>query len=360
MKYSFVIAVAIIATACTTTAVDSGKIVSANATLKDGSSVKGEFCAKCISGSTIFSEKLKLDPALVKSLDFVGTNGEAKVALVNDDKFAMTVANEDFTIKSILGDLKIPRASFKSLRMSQRSVATGAAAEEGLVFYCTFDDEAAITSPVVGPNGKFQQGSFVPGKVGQALQTTVCAHNADFELPANFFGLSGCIEFWAKILNPSSNIGDNGDPRLYTITHKESHGTFSTIDIVSNNGAGNSGFSTWTLLGNMASLHGCRALRYDDLFPGSNSRDWHHYAVVWDQNGISGVPGRPQMALLVDGKYIPDIQNHVRNPKEIAFFIATPSLLCFTHDTNLGPNANTKSPFLIDEFKIWNFAKTEF
>ena len=153
MKYSFVIAVAIIATACTTTAVDSGKIVSANATLKDGSSVKGEFCAKCISGSTIFSEKLKLDPALVKSLDFVGTNGAAKVSLVNDDKFAMTVANDDFTIKSILGDLKIPRTNFKSLRLSQRSVATGAAAEDGLVFYCTFDDEAAITSPAVGPNG---------------------------------------------------------------------------------------------------------------------------------------------------------------------------------------------------------------
>ena len=199
MKYPFVIAVAIIATACTTTAVDSGKIVSANATLRDGSSVKGEFCAKCISGSTIFSEKLKLDPALVKSLDFVGTNGEAKVALVNDDKFAMTVANEDFTIKSILGDLKIPRTNFKSLRLSQRSVATGAAAEDGLVFYCTFDDEAAITSPAVGPNGTVWSRDFVDGKVNGAVHVPVGGSGGAFTLPDGTFGEEGCIEFWAKL-----------------------------------------------------------------------------------------------------------------------------------------------------------------
>ena len=41
-----------------------------NASLKDGSTVKGEFCSETITGSTLFMEKLDLTPAMVKSLVF--------------------------------------------------------------------------------------------------------------------------------------------------------------------------------------------------------------------------------------------------------------------------------------------------
>ena len=232
--------------------------------------------------------------------------------------------------------------------------------DDGLVFYCTFDNEAAVTKPAVGPKGNFLSGTFQEGKVGQALLATVAANNATFELPPNFLGTAGCIEFWAKIRNPSSRIGSGGDPRLFTITQNSTKETYFTLDIVSNNGAGDSGFSTWTILGHMVNLRGLRRLRYEDLFPGSDCRDWHHYTIVWDKEGIAELSGNPKMALLIDDKLIPDIQGHARSAEEAAAIVSTPMRLSFTHDPNLDPELSTKSPFLIDEFKIWNYAKTEF
>lgn len=83
-------------------------------------------------------------------------------------------------------------------------------------------------------------------------------------------------------------------------------------------------------------------------------------AFICDKDGISNIAGTPRMALLIDGKLIPDIQNHVRSSEDIAAIISTPTLLSFTHDPKLDPEFSTKSPFLIDEFKIWNYAKTDF
>ena len=64
MKRTTLIFCLIIAVTCSTIAQDL-KIIAANATLKDGSTFKGEFTTKRITGSTIFTEKLDLDPALV-------------------------------------------------------------------------------------------------------------------------------------------------------------------------------------------------------------------------------------------------------------------------------------------------------
>ena len=358
-KSHWIILSALLTGCLTAQTTDSDYIVSANAALRDGSSVRGEFAAKSIKGSTAFMEKIELDPAIVKAVSFTGTNGESKVELKNGDRFAMTIANESFKIKSLLGELAIPRNNFRSLSLSARKAAAGGS-EDGLVFYCTFDDEASVLSPTVGPKGIFLQGKFNDGKVGNALLTTVYAQNAAFALPKGFFNTAGCIEFWAKIQNPSPYIGSGGDPRLFTIIQKPTNNTICTIDIVSNNGAGNSGFSTWTFLGNMASIRGMRHLRYEDLFPGSNPRDWHHYAVVWDKDGIGNLAGNPQKALFVDGKYIPDIQEHIKSSNEVASTLSSPTLLSFTHDPSLDPELATKSPFLIDEFKIWNYAKTDF
>lgn len=358
MGKTYLIALSALLAGCLTAQTPDGDtIVAANATLKDGSTVKGEFRTKCIVGSTLFMEKLDLDASLVKSVSFSGTNGESKVLLSNGDSFAMTISNKDFAIKSLLGDLAIPRENFRSLALSRKTASGG---ESGLVFHCTFDDETAITSPAVGPKGTFINGMFMAGKNGNALLTTVYRHNAAFELPAGFFKTSGCIEFWAKIQNRSAYIGNGGDPRLFTITQKPSNNTICTIDIVSNNGAGNSGFSTWTFLGNMASIRGMRHLRYEELFPGSDYRDWHHYAIVWDTAGIDNFAGTPQKVLLVDGKPIADVQNHIRTPEEVSEIISSPTMLSFTHDPKLDPEFNTKSPFLIDEFKIWDYAKTDF
>ena len=221
MKKLHLIVLTALLTGCVTAQTGEDYTISVNATLKDGSTVRGTLCTERISGATAFMEELQLDSAIVKSLAFTGSNGESKIELVNGDKFSMTVANESFQINSLLGELAIPLANFRSIVLTQRKVSTGE--DNGLVFYCTFDDPAAITSPAVGPKGVYLRGSFHDGKSGKALQTTVYAQNATFELPSNFFKTSGCIEFWAKILKTSPYIGNGGDPRLFTITQKHTN-----------------------------------------------------------------------------------------------------------------------------------------
>ena len=85
MNRAYTIASVLSAITLVTFAQDTATIIAASATLKDGSSVKGEFATEHIVGSTIFAEKLNLNPAIVKSLAFAGTNGESKVELVNGD-----------------------------------------------------------------------------------------------------------------------------------------------------------------------------------------------------------------------------------------------------------------------------------
>ena len=112
------------------------------ASLKDGSTVKGEFRTETIKGETIFSKDLSLQAGIVRSVSFHGENGGSKVELSNGDSFAMTISNPSFSIKSLLGELKIPRASFRSLSLAKCSGVNAnlnAANAAGLVYHCTFN-----------------------------------------------------------------------------------------------------------------------------------------------------------------------------------------------------------------------------
>ena len=210
--------------------------ISANATLKDGSTFKGEFTTKSITGSTLFMEKLELDPALVKTVAFANTNGESKVELNNGDKFAMKVSNDNFAIRSLLGELNIPRTNFRSFSLSERKVSAGGS-DDGLVFHCTFDDEAGITSPVIGPRGTVCSREFVDGKVNKAVRVPTGSSAGFFTLPPETFGKEGCIEFWAKI-EPRREFYRDCDPRMIFI--KSPAGWF-TVEYSSNNGGGRGG-----------------------------------------------------------------------------------------------------------------------
>ena len=106
---------ATIAAVVLTSFADVKPVVSATASLKDGSSVKGECLTDKVKGSTVFSKGLALDVAIVKSIIFTGTNGEAKVELINSDRFAMKVINESFALRSMLGDLNVPRSSCRTI-----------------------------------------------------------------------------------------------------------------------------------------------------------------------------------------------------------------------------------------------------
>lgn len=360
MNKTYLIAAVALFSGCLAGQAQSNDIIvaSASATLKDGSSIKGYFRTERITGSTIFSEKLNLDPAIVKSLAFTGTNGESKVELMNGDRFAMTVANGSFAIKSLLGDLAIPCANLRALSISARKVTTGGN-DDGLVFYCTFDDEAAITSPAVGPHGIFHKGEFHEGKNGRALYLPAHTSGAKFAIPEGTIGSAGTIEFWAKV-GDNGTFSDGGCPRFFQIYLSEPRGEISQ-DWNVNNGNGGSGL-TFRLDGlhAMASSH---SVEYSDYNRSSYRRTsltppqgWHHYALVWDAKGV-GPSANYSAIVYMDGQHVlstplnPEWQGPTRLNGGATLFI---------------PNREDEMPgyarraYAIDDFKIWNYAKTDF
>lgn len=349
MKKSYIIAIAALL-AGSLTAQTKGKdyTVSANAALKDGSTVKGEFCTERISGSTAFMEQLGLDPAIVKSLSFAGTNGEAKVELTNGDKFAMTVANESFAIKSLLGELTIPRASFRSLAFSVRKCAQ-TNAEDGLIFYCTFDDEAAMATPAAGPSMKLELGQIrsQEGKNGGALFVNHGIAGAVVVLPKGTLTSEGCIEFWANMASGKTEFSTGGDPNYFAIYTVDGN-PGGALGFASNDGVGNSGlcgfFFGMRAYSNPGYTH---LMPYSDVFKGEDYNGWHHYAFTWTRTILS---------LYIDGKRVA----HTTGQLNTELLANGDITLAIPLHRTLGKSFNNKSAFLMDEFKIWNYAKTSF
>lgn len=347
MKQTYILALVLTTAGLTTFAQNAAITIAANATLKDGSSVKGEFATEYVSGSTIFTEKLNLDPAVVKSLTFAGTNGESKVELANGDKFAMTVANECFAIKSLLGELNIPRNNFRAIALSARKVPANGN-DNGLVFYCTFDDEASLTSPAVGPSVKLELGQIKNnGKNGGALFVQPGVAGAETILPEGTLATEGCIEFWANMASGKTEFSTGGDPRFFVMFDAKG-AEIAHFEFASNNGCGNSGlgghfygFRTQTNTGYSYMMP------YSDIFKGEDYNGWHHYAFVWAQT---------YLAIFIDGREVCRATGNV-NAQEIVNTVVT---LDIPLNRTTGKSFNNKSAFYMDELKIWNFAKREF
>ena len=346
---------AVFASAISAVLVADDAVVSANATLKDGSTVKGEFLTQKITGFTVFANQLALDPTIIKSFTFTSTNGEAKVSLVNGDAFAMNISNAGFKIKSILGDLEIPRANFHAISLS--ACRGGNAADGGLVFYCTFDNEAAITTPAAGPKGIFQGGEFTAGKNGDALSVPAFTSGAKFDLPSGVIGTAGTIEFWGKA-NELGPLTEGGCPRFFEIL-KIGKGEISQ-DWNSNNGGGGYGLTfrmdglPWMATSSFEYSSAMRSsYRRPPMRPDA---EWHHYALVWDVNGVE-IPGKPSAAVYLDGRLIlstPFVSSW-KGPANVA----DGSTLLFPCREDEMPGYGRRA-FTIDDFKIWNYAKTNF
>lgn len=348
---------AVAAAAFTAFAGSKPAAISVSASFKDGSTVKGDFLTKKITGVTLFEKNLALAPSLVRSINFTGTNGESKVELFNGDRFAMTIANDSFALRSMLGNLKIPRANFRSIALAKHSgkgAKPGACCTAGLVYYCAFDSQEEVAKPRVGPRGTFLCGSFHKGVEGLALHVPPYTSAARFELQPGIIGRRGTIEFWGKIDEGMARLSTGGCPRFFEIICYEPRDEISQ-DWNSNNGSGGAGL-TFRIGGLpvMASSSYGRFLSYD--FIKDDLYGWHHYALVWDADGITlNNGGTATAAVFVDGKSVmttsvanwngPPLANHR-------------SFLVFPSREDEMP-AYGRVGYAIDEFKIWNYAKTD-
>ena len=226
-----------------------------------------------------------------------------------------------------------------------------------MLYHCTFDNPSAISSPSAGPAGRLLGGSFAPGKKGGALRVEKDAAAFEAALPKGFLGPEGCIEFWAKIEGDDPRYVDGGDPLFFSLF--DERGAVTLLQFAANNGFARGGLggaiASWPF-GTVA--HWSGVMPYEDVL-GPDWAGWHHYAMSWKAEGFGDgsfikvfVDGKPQPVLGgVDDDKVParlaDLPNH-------AFLLGSP------WDRSHGVNRRSKKPFLVDEFKIWGSAKTEF
>ena len=234
--------------------------------------------------------------------------------------------------------------------------------ESAPLYQCSFDSADAVRQSVAGGAGQvFDSATFVPGVSGNAMRVPQGVRAAAVDIPAFLMGEKGCIEFWAKIEKTSSTFSTGGDPRFFNMVY--GNGSWLMFQFASNNGGGNSGVEVWFPAGGLTSRKGfASTLDYSCVF-GTGAYDaWHHWALVWNRDGIRklAADGKiPGVALMLDEAVLASVDVASFNVAELQAAFATPATLNFPLQASDDYTKN-KSPFLIDEFKIWGEDRTEF
>ncbi len=264
-------------------------------------------------------------------------------------------ANASIQLDTLVGPVRIPFDKVVSLSIEPPNHPT--TQPPNLLYSCSFDDAQSVERPAAGPSGVFLGGSFVPGKKGNALRVEKDKAAFEAALPKGFLGPEGCIEFWAKIEGDDPRYVDGGDPLFFSLF--DERGAVTLLQFAANNGFARGGLggaiASWPF-GTVA--HWAGGMPYEGVL-GPDWADWHHYAMSWKAGGFGDctfvkvfVDGKPQPVLGgVDDDKVParlaDLPNH-------------DFLLGFPWGRTRVDNRRSKKPFLVDEFKIWGSAKTEF
>lgn len=128
---------------CATTATTADDFtLSASATLRDGSTIKGKLLTDTVKCATIFDNALELSTSNIKTIAFSGTNGTAKTTLVNGDVLSTTVGTTTFDLESTLGRLTIARSNVSSISISAQRIAKPNGKADGE--YCIIDISGGI------------------------------------------------------------------------------------------------------------------------------------------------------------------------------------------------------------------------
>jgi formylglycine-generating enzyme required for sulfatase activity len=215
------------------------------------------------------------------------------------------------------------------------------------------DTAGDITHPTVGPPGTITGGTFVTGKHGSAYSTTI-GEQVTFPvsvIPAD----RGCIELWAKLVgfNPNDIIPWGGRPGLVAMNSNDlaAYNGY-TIEFNGNDGWGGGGLEGWAGHGNAATNCYSANATYAQVL--GDVAAWHHYALSWDKDGVPGTSNTIQ--LFLDGARVgsPFICGENHNPDTF------PPLTQGTFVVVNNPNNPIGGSVVIDDLKIWSYAKTDF
>ncbi len=347
---SVLLVLVLAATGFAATGQHSNGDLAASVTLRDSSLIKGTISQNTVlEGSVVFQKNVKLPLPLVRELVAEGTNDARIVTLANGDKFHFMPKTESLAISSVLGDLTIPFSNIQRATFSTFSTASSS-----LIFHCTFDSPEAVEHPAVGPGGKvLLPDLFSEGKVGNAMRVGPRQESARISIPAGFLKPKGRIEWWAKIFSPSDGFS-SCDPRFFRIRFTET--IDSVFEFSSNDGMGGGG-----LVVRFPGLHylqgrGRRnAWRYSQYFGEGGAQDWHHYAIVWNADGLS-IPDESspfRLAVYIDGKRVYVEPFDWRQKINVGILESQSATIDFPFNGEFDNPLIGNACYLIDDMKIW-------
>ena len=227
----------------------------------------------------------------------------------------------------------------------------GAGYPSDLVFYSTLDSESSIKSPAVGAAGTCNDATFQTGKYGNALYRP--AHDdytVEFPLAEGLPVEKGCIEFCAKILKEGSSY-EVQDPSFMVLRTSDHGSVLGFFYICANDGAGGHGLTGNMPAGAMTTLSGYgSSYPYSTVFGEADAKAWHHYAIVWNTNGVAG--SSQSVRLYLDGVIQGSVEKTDCDYGASYVSKATQSMRLNFSETH--------SDFLIDELRIWSTDRTTF
>ncbi|KAA3611837.1 MAG: hypothetical protein DWQ01_07060 [Planctomycetota bacterium] len=217
--------------------------------------------------------------------------------------------------------------------------------EPGLVLWNTLGSQAEVENSIVGLNGSFAGGSFVPGVSGNAFRADH-SQNLSVTFPYQVIPTgAGTIEFWAKLEGMPTDIPWGNNPYFIEIGDGSSG---YAMGFNGNDGGGGGG-----ICGSAGNHYMCstgsylQTYTYEGLLGSGQVELWHHYVLAWDENNLPGLGQK--VAVYLNGQLQPQRWHDYRNN---GFPPMTGGELGLINFQQL-----TQGAVAIDELKIWDHAR---
>jgi hypothetical protein len=252
--------------------------------LSDGSRVTGKPPLSALPMQTPYAH-LALAFPLIRSATLQADHETLQVLMVNGDRINAVPDQAEIRLETLVGPVVVPMG-----RVASFAVQTGGL-PPGLIFWNRLDGAASV---IGAPVTVLQKDSYVPGKVGNAIQVSGDQTWA-LQIPGDVFeGTSkgGTIEYWVKVVNKPPTA---------------SHGSGPWYDFMG-------GALLHRYCANDGAAHGKFCIRptgywvYTERYSGSVSTDlmgadgvWNHHALVWDAAGFKDLDGA-KLAFYINGE----------------------------------------------------------
>jgi len=312
--------------------------------LVDGSRINGSPEASSVPLETSFG-KMSIPLERIRRGDFRDDRRTVELTLINGDKLTGTWSGEKFGLQALFGKISIPAEL-----MSGVSVSTRGPAAAGLLFWNTMESERDVKNGRIGAKGKFVAGKFADGKFGKGLSVDFTQGVAAVFPVDGIPARKGCMELWVKLAGVPQGITDGAGPMLFGVFRKET--PMLTLSFCNNDGFSGGGLLGY-VYGTRCNTGGFGGWTFDRALGAGTEQEWHHYALVWDLDGIKGVDdGTKKTAVFLDGKLNGKMwhQALLENPGDLKG-----SELRIMHEQTI-----RQGSAVLDNLKVWDYPKIKF